>query len=93
MVSTIAADYQDSITFLAIAGKSDLAASRQRVGVWFDPDLILWAYDDSLWAAYGVPYQPRSFLISSDDIVVDGWFGALSEEEIRQKLDRLAAIG
>ncbi len=93
MVSAVAADYQDSITFLAIAGRSSEAASRERVGVWFDPERILWAYDDSLWERYAVPYQPRSFLISSDDVVVVGWFGALSEAELREQLDRLAAIG
>ncbi len=93
MVSAVAADYQDQITFLAIAGRSTVDASRSRVGVWFDPELILWAYDDSLWDRYAVPYQPRSFLISSDDVVVGGWFGALSEAELREQLDRLAAIG
>jgi hypothetical protein len=46
-----------------------------------------------MWERYGVPYQPRSFLISSDDVVIGGWFGALSEAEMRQQLDRLAAIG
>lgn len=93
MVSAVAADYQDRITFLAIAGRSSESASRARVGVWFDPDRILWAHDESMWERYAVPYQPRSFLISSDDIVIGGWFGALSEAELRMELDRLAVIG
>lgn len=76
-----------------MAGRSSEAASRERIGVWFSPERILWGYDDSIWALYEVPYQPITFLISSDDVIVDMWFGALTEEEIRARLDALVAIG
>ncbi len=93
MVDAVAADYLDQITFLAVAGRSSEAASRERVGVWFDPDRILWSYDDLMWERYAVGYQPRSFLISSDDVIIGGWFGALSEAELWAQLDRLATAG
>ena len=93
MIDAVASDYQDQITFLAVAGNSSEAASRDRVGAWFDPARILWGYDDSIWALYAVGYQPVSILISSDDIIVDRWFGPLDEGEMRSRLDRLAAFG
>ena len=42
---------------------------------------------------YSVPYQPVSVLISSDDVIVNRWFGAVGEAALRQALDELAAIG
>lgn len=63
------------------------------MGDWFSPDRILWGYDDSLWGLYGVPYQPITFLISIDDVVVDMWFGEVSEDEMRARIDALVAVG
>lgn len=93
MIDAVASEYQDRITFLAVAGRSSEAASRARVGVWFDPARILWAYSDETWRLFAVPGQPRTILISSDDVIVGGWFGTLDEAELRAELDRLAEIG
>ena len=93
MIDAVASDYLDEITFLAVAGRSTPEASALRVGDWFDPGRILWGYDDALWGEYGVPGQPVSFLISSDDVIVGGWFGQVPEGYMRQEFDRLAAIG
>lgn len=93
MIDAVASDYQDSISFVAVAGNSSESASRQRVGTWFSPERILWGYDESIWSLYGVRGQPVSFLITGDDIVVASWFGALDEAEMRHQLDILAAYG
>ena len=93
MVDAVASDYQDEITFLAVAGNSSESASRQKVGEWFDPSRILWGYDDSLFALYGIPGQPVSLLITGDDIVIDSWFGGIGEAELRTRLDALVAVG
>lgn len=93
MIDAVASDYQDQITFLAVAGRSSEDASAVRVGDWFSPDRILWGYDDDLWALYEVFGQPVSVLISGDDVVVGGWFGAVDEVTLRAELDRLATIG
>ncbi|MDX1691821.1 MAG: hypothetical protein R3290_12455 [Acidimicrobiia bacterium] len=61
--------------------------------MWFSPDRLLWGYSDDLWELYAIPYQPVSVLISSDDVVVDRWFGAVGEAELRRALDRLVEIG
>jgi hypothetical protein len=93
VIDAVAADYQDTISFVAVAGRSSESASRARVGVWFDASRILWGYDDDLWALFSVFGQPTTILISSDDVIVGGWAGALSEEELRAELDRLVTIG
>lgn len=93
VVDAVASDYQDGIAFVAVAGRSSEAASRERVGVWFDPSRLLWGYDDDLWALYAVFGQPTTVLISGDDVIVGGWAGALSEDDLRSQLDRLLEIG
>ena len=93
VVDAVAPDYLDQITFLAVAGSSSPEASATRVGDWFSPDRLLWGYSDDLWVLYNVPYQPVSVLVSSDNVIVERWFGAVGEEELRAALDRLAAIG
>jgi hypothetical protein len=76
-----------------VAGSSSPEASAVRVGDWFSPDRLLWGYSDDLWVLYNIPYQPVSVLISSDNVIVDRWFGAVGEDDIRAALDRLVAIG
>jgi hypothetical protein len=76
-----------------VAGKSSFDDSAERVGDWFDPDRILWGYDDGLWETYRAGYQPVSFLISSDDVIIETWFGPVGEDALREALDRLRAIG
>lgn len=93
MIDAVASDYLDDITFVAVAGRSSPEASAQRVGDWFSPDRILWGYDDDLWSTYEVFGQPVSYLISSDDVIVGGWFGAAGEAALREQLDALVAIG
>jgi hypothetical protein len=46
-----------------------------------------------LWPTYEVFGQPFSVLISSDDEIVGGWYGAAGEEELRAQLDALVAVG
>jgi hypothetical protein len=64
-----------------------------RVGDWFSPDRILWGYSDELWPLYEIFGQPASVLISGDDVIVGGWFGAAGEAVLRDRLDALVAIG
>jgi thiol-disulfide isomerase/thioredoxin len=92
-IDAVAPDYLEEVTFVAVAGRSSLEASRERVGDWFSPDRILWGYDDDLWATYLVRGQPVSFVISSDGIIVGQWFGSIGEAALRERLDALVAIG
>ena len=63
------------------------------MGRWFSPDRVLWGYSDELWPTYEVFGQPFSVLISGDDQIVGGWYGAAGEEELRTQLDFLASVG
>ncbi len=91
VVDAIAQEYRDQVDFVAVAGRSDLEASRERVGVWFSPDNLQWGYDEDLWGLYGIPGQPSSVLITRG-VIVAGWFGAIPEDEFRAQLDRLIEL-
>ncbi|HUG75626.1 MAG TPA: TlpA disulfide reductase family protein [Acidimicrobiia bacterium] len=93
IVNSLAADYGDDVTFVAVAGRSTLEASQARAAVWFPSDRILWGYDDDLWQTYLVRGQPVGFFISSDNVIVDQWFGNIGKEAIMERLDTLLAIG
>ncbi len=86
----MAADYEDQVRFIAVAGKSpDYSRTEQRAKELFDR--LAWGLDDSIWELYNVPYQPYSVLITGDDVVLVEWFGAVGEETLRAELDRLVA--
>ena len=90
VVDEVANDYLDDVAFLAVAGRGDLDATREEAGRSFS-DNLMWGLDDSVWDLYGVPGQPASILIT-DGVVVDMWFGAIGEQELRTRLDNLLAI-
>ena len=86
----MAADYEDQVRFIAVAGKSpDYSRTEQRANELFHR--LDWGLDDSIWELYNVPYQPVSVLITGDDIVLNSWFGAVDEGTMRAELDQLVA--
>lgn len=89
-MDTVAADYLDDVAFLAVAGKGSLDATAEAASELFS-DNLAWGLDDSIWDLYGVPGQPATVLIS-EGIVVDMWFGAQSEEFLRERLDALVEL-
>ena len=93
VIDAVASDYSQDITFLAVAGKSSPEKSAQRVDDWFDQDHLIWGYSDELWELYEVHFQPVSFLISSDGVVVEKFFGPVGDKKLRSALDRLLKIG
>ncbi len=90
VIDRVAKDYLDTVAFVAIAGRGELDATRERAEELFS-DNLLWGMDDSIWGLYGVPGQPASILVI-DDVIVDLWFGELSEAEMRKRLDALVAL-
>lgn len=90
VVDRVAADYRGDITFLAIAGKSDLGRTADRADELISGNLR-WGLDDSVWDLYGVPGQPATILIA-DGVIVDQWFGAAPEDLLRERLDRLVEL-
>ena len=90
VVDLVANDYLDDIAFVAIAGRGNLDASRERAAEAFS-DNLRWGLDDSIWDLYGVPGQPSSILIV-DGVIVDLWFGAIGEGELRKRMDNLVSL-
>ena len=86
----VAAEYQDEVTFLAIAGRSDLERTAAGASELFS-DNLMWGLDDDIWDLYGVPGQPATILVA-DGVIVDQWFGAAPEGLLRERLDRLVAL-
>jgi hypothetical protein len=90
VVDSVAADYQDDVAFLAVAGKAGIEASAQAADTLFS-DNLRWGLDDSIWDLYGIPGQPTTILVSQG-VVVDMWFGVTSDEFLRERLDALVEL-
>jgi len=52
-------------------------------------DNLAWGLDESVWQLYDIIGQPATVMIK-DGVIVDTWYGALGETELRKKLDGLA---
>ena len=90
VVDRVARDYLEDVRFIAVAGNNtSLETGRQRALELFQ--FLDWGLDDSIWELYNVPYQPYTVLITGDDVVLTEWFGAVSEDTMREELDRLVA--
>ncbi len=90
VVDRIAADYLEKVTFLAVAGRAPLDRTEAQAAELFSTNL-LWGLDDSIWDLYGVFGQPYSVLVDAGGAVVDAWYGALPETELRARIEALAA--
>ena len=91
MIDAVASDYQDIIKFVAVAGRSDLEPTARRAEELLT-DNVAWGLDESVWGLYEILGQPASVMITGDDIIVEGWYGAVGEEELRNRLDLLASL-
>ncbi len=94
VVDQLAAEYEGRVTFVAPAWKGTLEDTTARAAEILPSGAVKWGLDaeEQIFAAYGVPYQPMTFLISADKQVVDTWSGIRSEEELRAALDRLIDV-
>ncbi len=91
MIDAVASDYQDTIEFIAVAGRSDLEPTAARAAELLS-DNVSWGLDESIWDLYEILGQPASVMITGDDVIVEGWYGALGEGALRERFDLLANI-
>ncbi len=92
VLDQVAADYQDEVAFVAVAGRSSLDSSARAAASLFT-DRLLWGYDEDLWALYGVRGQPTTFLITADNKVYEGPLYSLrSESDMRNAIEDLLAV-
>ncbi len=91
VLEQLAAEYPE-VTFVAVAGRSDLGSTREeaeKLGL----DRVRWGYDQSLWETYQVFGQPTAFLITADDKIHAGpWFRVTDEAGIRAGVEELLAL-
>ena len=90
VVDAVAANYQDDVTFLAVAGKGALDATTQAASSLFS-DNLKWGLDDSIWDLYGVPGQPATILIANG-VIVDMWFGVNNDQFLRERIENLISL-
>lgn len=67
-----------------------MARTSQSADELFSENLA-WGLDDRIWDLYGVPGQPATILITNG-VIVDQWFGAATEDFLRERLDRLVSL-
>jgi len=91
VVDEVAANYQDDVAFLAVAGKADMGPTAEVAGELFS-DNLMWGLDNQIWELYGVPGQPATILIAQG-VVVDMWFGATSAEFLTERIENLITLG
>ncbi|CAN5897391.1 hypothetical protein BH23ACT5_BH23ACT5_15830 [soil metagenome] len=91
VVDILAAEFSDEVTFVAPAWKAGLEATAARAAELMPSGLIHWGLDadEVIFAAYGIPYQPATVLISAEGAIVETWAGARSEEVIRSSIEAL----
>ncbi len=92
MLETVSTDYEGSVTFLAIAGLSELDRAAQRSNEWFPSGRILWGLDEdqTIWRTLGVSGTPTTVLIDAQNRVVSAWAGEVGDAAMRSELDSLA---
>lgn len=90
-ISSVSAEYADQVTFIGVPGKDTQEAMRDFVEE-YDLHHMVQAVDEdgSLWAMYGVGYQPATVFINQDGSV-ELHAGAISEQTLRDELDALIA--
>jgi len=74
-----------------VAGRSDFDSSAAVAGDLLSEN-VKWGLDDSIWDLYDVLGQPASVMITGDDFLVDVWYGAIGEEQLRAKFDYLVSL-
>lgn len=76
--------------FLAVAWKSDMGTTRERAKELLS-NITQWGLDEDVFALYGIPAQPASVIVVNG-VIVDSWFGAGSEEDLRARFDAAIAL-
>lgn len=90
VIDEVANDYLDDVEFLAIAWRSDPNRAQERADELFS-DNLKWGIDENVFELYGVRGQPASVIVVQG-IVVDAWFGAVGEAELRRRLDAVVSL-
>lgn len=93
VVDQISVDYADRVSFLAPAWKGTFPATERQAKQLLPSGVVQWGLDveESVFEAFGIPYQPHTVLIAADGTIFDSWPGARDEASIREALDALVS--
>lgn len=83
------------MSFIAPAWKGTLPATTDRAQELLPSGVVRWGLDtqETVFEAFGVPYQPVTVLLGADGTVFESWAGFRDEASIRQSLDALVTDG
>jgi len=92
VIDDVATDYLEDVEFVALAWKASFEKTKERAEDLFS-DNLNWGLDEDhdVFGLYGIPGQPASVIVYRG-VVVDAWFGAIGEEELRDRLDAVVAL-
>ena len=91
VVDSLAPDYADQVTFIGVAWKSSLERTASAAESLLPSGAVRWGLDENedVFAAYLIPYQPWTVLISGSGVEVERWPGARPADEIRASIEQL----
>jgi thiol-disulfide isomerase/thioredoxin len=94
VIDRVAGDYEGRVRFASVAWKGTLTATADAAVELLPSGRVSWALDDSgdFFAAWAVPYQPETVLLTPGDRQFRRWPGAVGEEELRARLDALLEV-
>lgn len=92
VVDRLSAEYSDRVDFVAPAWKSNFGQTEARAKELFLAGQIMWGLDETIFALYGVPYQPVTVLIGADKTIIEAWPGLKGEDAIRAAIENLLAV-
>jgi thiol-disulfide isomerase/thioredoxin len=94
VVDEVAAEYADRVDFIAPVWRSVPESAVEAAARLMPSGAIRWGLDNEeiIFGLYGVPYQPVTILIASDQTVVEQWAGVRKPDEIRDSIERLITV-
>src|SRR5690554_6804242 len=94
VVDEVAAEYADRVDFIAPVWRSVPESAVEAAARLMPSGAIRWGLDNEeiIFGLYGVPYQPVTILIASDQTVVEQWAGVRTLDEIRDSIERLITV-
>lgn len=95
VIDQLASEYSDRVAFVAPAWKGTHDDTAERAGELLASGQVMWGLDEeeSIFVAYGIPYQPAAVLIGRDGSIREEWVGTRSEEEMRSAIESLLEPG
>jgi hypothetical protein len=86
----LAEEYGKSVVFIGISDDRDTVAGGKAYATEFDVPYPL-ALEQSVWDAYGVPYQPVTVLLDGDGVEIHRVTGPISYEGLKSQLEAVLA--